>query len=66
MAKIVNKEENKSNGSKSFKSKSQKDVCHVFKKVIQQNYKRHLQNKHPNQKGSDISRGWGLLSKVKK
>ena len=57
MAKIVNKEENKSNGEKTFRSKRQKVVCHVCKKVIQQNYKRHLQNKHSNEKGSDISRG---------
>ena len=66
MAKIVNKEKNKSNGSKTFRSKSQKVVCHVCKrKVIQQNYKIHLQNKHPNEKGSDISRGGDFVQSKK-
>ena len=52
---------------KLLKVKDKKVVCHVCKrKVSQQNYKRHIQNKHPNEKGSDIGRGWGLLSKVKK
>ena len=33
------------------------------KKVIQQNYKRHLQNKHPNEKGNDINRGGDFCPK---
>ena len=41
-------------------------VCHVCKrKVIQQNYKRYLQNKHPNEKCSDISRGGDFCPKSK-
>ena len=61
MTKIVNKKENKSNGPKPFKSMS----C-VQRKVIQQNYKRYLQNKNPNEKGSDISRGGDFCPKSKK